>query len=91
MNRPQPETSWLVEYWTLARVLLLDGALFITILAVLLITFVILKAFVAAGYDQERVKAIESVHYYTYITIQVMLGFDVVAKFLGILLHRKAN
>ena len=81
--------QWREEYWKLARVLLLDGALFVTILAILLIAFVMMRAMEAVHYGAERILEIENIHFRTYEAVQVILGLDLIFKFLSILVGRK--
>jgi hypothetical protein len=70
-------------------VLLLDTAIFLTILGILLISFLFLRLMAFYGYPQERIEVFETMHFYTYLPIQVMFGFDLVGKIAGIIFGRK--
>jgi hypothetical protein len=87
----EPQETWIVEFWKLARVLLLDLAIFLVILAGLLIAYEFLRLFQAAGYDSDKIKTLENVHFYIYLPIQILLGVDLFMKFFSLTIGRKSG
>ena len=75
------------KYWKFAEHLLVDDALYITVLAILLAAFVFLKVLEAANYDKDKIRFLEDLHFYTYAVIQLILGYDLIMKFIGIVVN----
>ena len=82
------ESAW-GEYKRLARIIVIDAALFLTVIAVLLVAFWSLKLLEAAGYKKEQVEFIENIHFFAYGALTVILCCDMVMKMLTATLVRK--
>jgi hypothetical protein len=86
LRRPsQPDEPLRRQYWRHAKPLLLDGFLFLTVLAILLVSQAGLRVLAAAGYDGESIGWLEKVHFIAYAAIMVLFAFDMVMKVLSII------
>jgi hypothetical protein len=79
-DKRQSERSVWEDYRRHSRPIILDGLLFLTTLAILLVGFVGLKVLEAAGYPASWVEFLESVHYVAYASITILFAFDMFMK-----------
>ena len=89
VTKVEVEASWGSEYWKLAKVLLMDCAFFVTVLSILLIVHIFTRLLASAGYDLNRIEVLGTIHYYTYVIIQAIIGVDLIAKLSAMLLGGK--
>jgi hypothetical protein len=87
---PDPDT-FLKKYYKRAEPIIIDGLLWITVLAFLLLVFVILKVFDAAGYGHDRVEALENIHYISSKGVLILFGCDMFLKLLSIAIGGNEN
>ena len=73
------------QYWRHAKPLLLDGFLFLTVLAILLVSYVGLKILSAAGYDDGNIMWLENIHFLAYAAVILLFAFDMIMKVSAIL------
>ena len=62
------------------RAIVGDVAIFMVVLAGLAIVFVGLHTLRITGYDQRRLDIFETIHYWAYLVVLVMLLLDLIAK-----------
>ena len=73
------ETS-LAEYRRKARPIAVDGLLWLTVIAFLLIVFGALKVLEAAGYSKTRIEFLENIHYIGSAGVLIMFSYDMLMK-----------
>jgi fumarate reductase subunit C len=64
----------------------LDGLLFLTTLAILLVGFVGLRALAASGYSTSYIDFLENIHFLAYALITAAFAFDMIMKVLSIII-----
>lgn len=75
-----PEESFLQEYRRHARPVIIDGLIFLTVLAMLFAGFGLLKAMEAAGYNKEFAEWLERVHFMGSFLVIVLFAYDMLMK-----------
>jgi len=93
---PAPiQRHFIIEIWQenrpIFKAVLSDVLLFVFVLAALLTCFVLLELIARAGYPQERIQTLESLHYWAYLTAFSMFLLDLLWKLILYLFRRPAD
>jgi hypothetical protein len=68
------------SYWRRARLIIVDGMLFLTVLAFLAIGFFALKLLEVNGYPADYIEFLEKMHFVAYATLLAIFMIDLLIK-----------
>jgi hypothetical protein len=78
------ETVW-AEYGRSAQILFIDGLLFLSVIAILFVSFWALRLLELSGYSKERIEVLEEIHFWAMAGVTVVFCFDMFMKALAAL------